>query len=323
MSGKIICIGEALIDFIPDRSGVFMKDVENFKRVCGGGPANVAAAVARLGGNSALVAKVGDDSFGEYIRDKLSSCGVDTRYIFRTSEAHTTLAFVTLRADGERDFSFYRNPGADMLLDSGDIAGIQDTLFTGAAALHFSTVDLIEAPVRYATKKAIEMAKARGLMISFDPNVRLPLWDDPEKCRQTVLDFLPYADIVKISDNEVEFVYGSDADAALRKIMETAKLCFYTMGPGGARMIAGDIDITAPAYKMDAVDTTGAGDAFTGAMLHTLVEYGATREAIPFMPRESLVSCLDFAQKCAAYSVMGKGAIDSYGTKQEICGYFG
>ena len=323
MPGRVICIGEALIDFIPDRSGVFMKDVENFRRVCGGGPANVSAAIARLGGSASLVAKVGADSFGDYIKECLSSCGVDTQYVFSTAEAHTTLAFVTLRADGERDFSFYRNPGADMLLGIGDIAGIQDTLYTGAAALHFSTVDLIEAPVKYATKKAVEMAKNRGLMISFDPNVRLPLWDDPEKCRETALDFLPYADIVKISDNEVEFIYGGDTEAGIAKIMETAKICFYTMGSDGARMITKDIDVTHPALKVQAVDTTGAGDAFTGAVLCTLSGFGCTPDSIEFMPRESLISCLDFAQKCAAYSVTSKGAIDSYGRREQIRAMFG
>ena len=319
---RIVCIGEALIDFIPDRSGVYMKDVENFRRVCGGGPANVSAAIARLGGRASLIAKVGLDPFGDYIRETLENTGVDVSWLFRTNKAKTTLAFVTLRADGERDFSFYRDPGADMLLDVNDISEIQNEFCSDSAILHFSSVDLIDAPVRYATRKAIEIAKNRGLIISFDPNIRLPLWKDEDECRKTVLEFLPYADVVKISDEEVDFVYGADTEAGLAEIRKTAYIVFNTLGSKGARIIAEDIDETRPAYQVKTVDTTGAGDAFTGAMLFRMVDRGCDLTYLKKPDKNEMLSDLDFAQKYAAYSVTSKGAIDSYGTAGEVKDYF-
>ncbi|MGI6742100.1 MAG: carbohydrate kinase family protein [Eubacteriales bacterium] len=319
---RIVCIGEALIDFIPDRSGVYMKDVENFRRVCGGGPANVSAAIARLGGQASLIAKVGLDPFGDYIKETLENVGVDVSWLFRTNKAKTTLAFVTLRADGERDFSFYRDPGADMLLDVNDIAQIQNEFCSGSAILHFSSVDLIDAPVRYATRKAIEIAKNRSLIISFDPNIRLPLWNNEDECRKTVLEFLPYADVVKISDDEVDFIYGFDAEAGLAEIRKTADIVFSTLGPKGARVIAEGIDEIRPAYQVKAVDTTGAGDAFTGAMLYKMVERGCGLTRLAKPDKDEILSDLDFAQKYAAFSVTKKGAIDSYGTFAEVKEFF-
>ncbi|NLZ37900.1 MAG: carbohydrate kinase [Clostridiales bacterium] len=320
---RIVCIGEALIDFIPDRSGVYMKDVENFRRVCGGGPANVAAAIARLGGRASLITKVGLDPFGDYIKETLEKIGVDVSWVFKTDRAKTTLAFVTLRADGERDFSFYRDPGADMLLDVNDIAEIQNEFCSDSAILHFSSVDLIDAPVKYATRKAIEIAKNRGLIISFDPNVRLPLWKNEDDCRKTILEFLPYANVVKISDDEVDFIYSFDKEAALAEIRKTAEIVYNTLGSKGARVIAKGIDETRQAYQVKAVDTTGAGDAFTGAVLYRMVKRNCDLSCLANPDKEEILSDLDFAQKYAAYSVTSKGAIDSYGTINDIKDFFG
>ncbi|MCC8098059.1 MAG: PfkB family carbohydrate kinase, partial [Eubacterium sp.] len=193
----ITAIGEALIDFIPEEKGCRLKDVTGFKRVCGGAPANVAAAAALLGGKSRIITKLGKDAFGDYIVDTLNQAGVDTGSVLRTDKANTALAFVALASDGNRDFSFYRNPSADMLLEADEITAdmLKDT-----GILHFCSVDLIEAPVKYAHIKAIELAKSQNAIISFDPNIRLNLWDSAENCVNTIRDFIKYADILIISN---------------------------------------------------------------------------------------------------------------------------
>ena len=202
---KVIAIGEALIDFIPHEKGRALNDVENFLRVPGGAPLNVAAAVAKLGGKSQMLTKLGQDGFGDAILNEVKPLGVDVSRISRTKEANTALAFVSLREDGERDFSFYRNPSADMLLSAEEIC-VED--FNEKDILHFCSVSLIDAPIKEAHRRAIEIAKEKGCLISFDPNVRLPLWKNPEDCRKAILEFLPLSNIVKISDEELEFITG-------------------------------------------------------------------------------------------------------------------
>lgn len=197
----IYCIGEALIDFIPLEKGKALKDVEAFMKAPGGAPANVAAAVAKFGGSSALITKLGYDSFGDFLVEKLEEAGVNTDKILRTEEANTGLAFVSLREDGERDFSFYRKPSADLLLTEEEI---EESWFESNDILHFCSVDLVESPMKRAHLKAIRAAKERGTIISFDPNVRLPLWDSPEECRSTIQKFIPLADIIKVSHEELE-----------------------------------------------------------------------------------------------------------------------
>lgn len=172
MEQEIITIGEALIDFIPQQKGCALKDVDGFVRKAGGAPTNVAAAVAKLGAPSSVITQVGMDAFGEHIIETLKQVGVNTDKIFRTQEANTALAFVSLAKDGNRSFSFYRKPCADLLLGEDKL---EARLFEACYALHFCSVDLIESPMKQAHKKAIALAKDKGALISFDPNVRLPL----------------------------------------------------------------------------------------------------------------------------------------------------
>ena len=192
---KVISIGEALIDFIPHEKGVALKDVSNFFRVAGGAPLNVAAAVAKLGGKAQMLTKLGVDGFGDHILEEVSPLGVDVSKVLRTKEANTALAFVSLKEDGERDFSFYRNPSADMLLNESEI---NKEWFNDCHSLHFCSVDLIDCPMKEAHKKAIDCAIDNNSIISFDPNVRLPLWNSEDECRKAILEFLPFAHIVKI-----------------------------------------------------------------------------------------------------------------------------
>ena len=258
---KVISIGEALIDFIPHEKGVALKDVSNFLRVAGGAPLNVAAAVSKLGGKSQMLTKLGVDGFGDHILEEVKPLGVDVSKVLRTKEANTALAFVSLKEDGERDFSFYRNPSADMLLNASEI---EEEVFVEGGILHFCSVSLIDAPIKDAHRKAIEFAKKNNCLISFDPNVRLPLWETPEACRKAILEFLPLANIVKISDEELEFITGiADEAEALNFLLQgDVEVIIYTKGTNGAEFITRERKVFSPSFKVQAQDTTGAGDSF-------------------------------------------------------------
>src|SRR5690625_3450799 len=261
--GKVITIGEVLIDFIPANRGAKLKEVENFIKKPGGAPANVAACVSRLGGKSKFIGKVGQDAFGEYLVDVLNAEKVDTDDIFYTDKAKTALAFVSLDNSSERDFSFYRNPSADMLLKEEEI---QSDIFEVGDILHFCSVNLIEAPVKYAHLKAIEYAKQNNVTISFDPNVRLPLWDDENECRQTIKQFIKHADILKLSDDELAFITEvQDETLAIEKIHELnpdLQRFLLTKGSKGVYAIVNNNQYNVAGFKVDPVDTTGAGDSF-------------------------------------------------------------
>ena len=308
---KIISIGEALIDFIPNRKGCDLKDVTDFERVCGGAPANLACAIARLGGNSALISCVGNDGFGSYIIETLANAGVDTSMIVRTDKANTTLAFVSLKQDGNREFPFYRSPGADMLLDENDL-NLGEIKKCGI--LHFGSVALVESPSKYAHKKAIAAAKENGAVISFDPNIRLPLWRNASDCLAAVREFLPLADIVKISDEELEFVTGiKDENMALASRLDGgAKMVLYSLGAKGARLITRNQDVFCPALPVTAVDTTGAGDACVGSLLYRLAKDDITAAQLSEITEEKLREYLAFSVGYSALSVTKKGAVSSY-----------
>lgn len=308
---KIISIGEALIDFIPNRKCCGLKDVTGFERVCGGAPANCACAAAKLGGRVSLVSCVGNDGFGSHIIETLESAGVDTSLMTSTSKANTTLAFVSLKEDGNREFSFYRNPGADLLLDEDDIT---EEKLKDCGILHFGSVGLVESPSKYAHKKAISMAKEMGAVISFDPNIRLPLWKSEEDCKNAVREFLPHADILKISDVELEFVTGikDEAQAVESLINGGAKMLLYSLGAKGARLITKSFDLYYPAPQVQVADTTGAGDAAMGSLLFRLAKDGVTSEMLSGLSEERLRDYLTFSVGCSSLSVTGKGAVSSY-----------
>ncbi len=247
MVKKVISIGEALIDFIPQQKGVALKDVEGFLRVPGGAPLNVAAAVAKLGGKAQMLTKLGVDGFGDAILEEVMPLGVDVSRVSRTNQANTALAFVSLKEDGERDFSFYRHPSADMLLGEEEIC---EEDFMNGAILHFCSVSLIDAPIKQAHKKAIEYAIKHNGIISFDPNVRLPLWESPQECRQAILEFLPLAHIVKVSDEELEFITSiKDEEEALKSLfVGNVEVVIYTKGTYGSEFITKGRTIHVPSF---------------------------------------------------------------------------
>lgn len=314
---KVISIGEALIDFIPQEKGVSLKDVSNFLRVAGGAPLNVAAAVAKLGGKSQMLTKLGVDGFGDHILEEVKPLGVDISKVLRTKEANTALAFVSLKEDGERDFSFYRNPSADMLLNASEI---EEEVFEEGGILHFCSVSLIDAPIKEAHRKAIEFAKKHNCLISFDPNVRLPLWETPEACRKAILEFLPLSNIVKISDEELEFITGIvDETEALNFLLQgDVEVIIYTKGTNGAEFITKERKVFSTSFKVKAKDTTGAGDSFIGSFLYQVAEGNNTLESLVNLKEEKVKEILTFSNATAALTVCKKGAIGALPTKEEV-----
>ncbi len=320
MKDKLMAIGEALIDFAPKQIGVPLKDVSEFKKAVGGAPANVCGAFSKLGGRSAMITQLGKDAFGDCIVEELEGFGIDTAHILRTDAANTALAFVSLEADGSRDFSFYRKPSADMLFSKD---ALREEWFKDAYALHFCSVALVPSPMRQAHDTAIDMALKNQAIISFDPNVRFPLWEDHQALRDTILEFIPKAHIVKISDEELEFITGCREveDAADILFKGNVALVIYTKGSDGAVALTRSAKAQVPSRKVKAVDTTGAGDGFIGSFLYQLYRDGVTAGTLSELTEEKMAEYITFSNRFCEYSVFGNGAIASYPTLEQLEDY--
>ena len=308
----LYAIGEALIDFVPNKPGA-PDDDTRYTPAVGGAPLNVAAAYARLGGKSYILSQVGDDAFGERIAQVAEKAGIDTCYLKRTAQAKTALAFVTLQDNGERAFSFYRDPSADMLYHADNIADITPQ---AGDILHFCSLSLGPFPMRAAHEAAIARFREAGGIISFDINVRLPLWKNPEDLRAAIFDFLPLADIVKVSDDELAFVTGiSDVDAALASLLlGHVRHVIYTSGAQGATWYgaAGQRGQT-DAFAVSAVDATGAGDAFIGGLLLEMATLDVADEDIRRLLRHAAaVGALTTLQRGAIASMPDRAQLHSF-----------
>ncbi|MCR5515828.1 MAG: carbohydrate kinase [Lachnospira sp.] len=314
---KLLAIGEALIDFIPGDVGKAISEVSSFNPKVGGAPANVCGCFKKLGGESAMITQVGADAFGDKIVNELASFGIDTSTIKRTNKATTSLAFVALKEDGNREFAFFRKPGADMLYEADYL---EEEVFKDNFGLHFCSVDLGNFPMKEAHKKAIKLARDNGGLISFDPNLRFNLWDSKEELYKAVWEFIPEADILKISDEEIDFIAGTDSiEEALPKLMQgNVKLVIYTTGSKGAYAFSKEHKAFSKATSHKAADTTGAGDGFIGAFLNRLAMDNVKREGLESLDSSRLQAYLDFANVCCGLSVTRKGAIASYPTEAEI-----
>ena len=301
----VICLGEVLIDFVPTVTPTTLIDAPAFKKAPGGAPANVAVGLVRLGTSSAFLGMTGDDPFGHFIDRTLKDAGVDTRWLRFTSQAQKALAFVSLRADGEREFTFYRHPSADMLLAPADVAA---EVFADAKALHFGSISLNAEPSASATRVAIERARAAGCLISCDPNLRLALWPDPEAARAGLLDAIAAADVVKISDDELNFLFGTDAPEAARAQILAGhhRLMVITYGAKGCVWLTRDGEGRLAGFEVEAVEATGAGDGFTAGLLTGLL----TEPDAPLDPAHLQTICR-FACAVGAITTTGRGAIPS------------
>lgn len=315
-NNTLVAIGEALIDFAPDKKDCEFYEVTAFAPHVGGAPANVCGAYSKLGGKSVMLTQLGDDPFGHKILHDLEEFDIDVSHISLTDKANTALAFVSLSADGGRVFSFYRKPSADMLYEPSQVHA---EYFNGAYALHFCSVDLGDFPMKEAHRRAIELARSAGALISFDPNLRLQLWADSDALRSTVHEFIPMADILKVSDEELEFITGEkDIKAALPKLFKgEVKLVIYTCGGNGAYAFTKTTNVFSDSIRVHAVDTTGAGDGFIGSFLWKLNQEGITVDKLESLSSELLERCLSFSNKFCSESVQHNGAISSYPTSIE------
>ncbi len=308
-------MGEALIDFIPIDVDTDLKNVSGFIKKPGGAPANVAAAVARLGNSASFIGKLGEDAFGDYLVETMSGVGINTDRVLRTSEANTCLAFVSLKSDGNREFSFYRKPSADLLLYPDEI---DENWFQPGDILQFCAVSLTpETPVRSSHKRAIEIAKRKDCLVVFDPNLRFPLWPDRAALKSTCLEFMTDADVIKISDEELEFITGTpDVEAAAEFLFSRGPAIFiYTMGRNGARLFTPDFNVEAEGFSVDAIDTTGAGDAFLGGFLGKMMSDG---KSVGDIDAEYAFELIRYANACGAIVSSRQGAISSMPDRSEV-----
>ncbi|MED4226974.1 carbohydrate kinase [Neobacillus cucumis] len=315
---RVFCIGETLIDFIPAQKDQSLKEVTSFERVAGGAPMNVAIAVAKYGGNSIMLTKISNDHFGEHIMDVLNENGVDTSYCLRTDKGETGLAFVSVDQFGERSFTFYRKNAADLLLSEEEV---KSEWFQPGDFLHFCSVDLIESPMKQTHKKVIEDFRRIEGIISFDPNVRLPLWPDAESCRQTINEFLPLADIVKVSDEELTFITGikEEREAIKSLFVGHVKVVVYTRGSKGAVIyLKNGNQYEDKGFKVTVADTTGAGDAFIGGFLSELLSLDISIENISQKISENYERILTFANASGALTASVKGAIHAAPAKRHV-----
>lgn len=325
---KIITMGELLIDFIPDKKDCKLKDVNKFRKAAGGAPANVAVALARVGISAAFIGKVGADAFGDFLLETMSEQQVDTTNIVRTEEAMTTLAFVSLTGKGERDFAFYRKPGADMLLEAKEV---DFSYFKSASIFHFGTISLTDEPVRSTTYYLLEEAKNNDMFISLDPNIRPPLWNNQMDRLQVQFEkALPYVDLLKLNYEELLELSDYNFNSGTPKLEEVTyeflqKICqsFLVQGPSfliitagsrGSYFVSKDEVIFVPTLSIKTVDTTGAGDAFMAGLLSEIVEKLSEHELADIDWKEVLIT----ANKFGAIASSRYGAIPSLPSRAEI-----
>ena len=311
--GKIIALGEALIDFMPRETGVSLAEVSGFIKAPGGAPANVAVCASRLGAKAMVITQLGTDAFGDYLTQIICEAGVDVSAILRTDEAPTSLAFVSLKADGERDFLFYRSPAADLMLEP---ESIEERWFSSGDILHFCSVALAGEPMRRSHSRAIELAQKRGMMVSFDVNLRFPLWNDAEELRRMVMCFLPGVSLLKAGHEELSFLTGEDHDAGIAKILELVPSVLVTYGKNGAALFSKGRRVFHPGYDTPAVDTTGAGDAFIGSFLTSLLESQVVD--VLSLSDGSVYKMLERAHAVASLVVASKGAMNAMPNMDQV-----
>lgn len=309
----ITALGELLIDFAPVST-----DSDGYPTMAahpGGAPANFLAAVNMLGGKGAFLGKVGNDAFGHLLVNTVRNAGIETRGILLDQNTFTTLAFVTLDESGDREFSFARKPGADTQLRFEEL---DLSLIDEARAFHFGTLSLTGEPARTCTQKAVAYARSKGKLITFDPNLREPLWDNLEEAKEQILWGLHQCDVVKISDNEVEFLFGCSPEEGAQKLLREfdIKLVFVTLGPNGCHFANSTCCGTAGAVSgIKVVDTTGAGDIFGGTAVREVLRASTSPDALG---QEELTNIVRLACATASLSATRFGGISSVPTRDEV-----
>jgi fructokinase len=308
----VIALGELLIDFT--ENGVSSQGNPVFEANPGGAPCNVLAMLGKMGKRTGFIGVVGKDQFGESLRATLEELGIDTSCLYEDAEVHTTLAFVHTLPGGDRDFSFYRNPGADMMLHE---AQVDEDFLASARAFHFGTLSMTHEGARNATKKAIRAAKEKGLLISFDPNLRPPLWTSLEAAKEQIAYGLSQCDLLKISEEELEFMTGTKdikKGAYLLLGKYPIKLMNVTMGKEGSMAFYQGMEVfQKPFLQEDTIETTGAGDTFGACALNYVLENG-----IEGLTKDQLQEMLKVANAASSIITTRKGALRVMPSKEEL-----
>lgn len=308
----VTALGELLIDFT--ENGTSSQGNPILEANPGGAPCNVLAMLNQLGKKTAFIGKVGRDSFGQMLKETVESSGTDVSNLVMDDTVHTTLAFVHTAPDGDRQFSFYRNPGADMMLTKQEVMA---DIITNSRIFHFGTLSSTHEGVREATRYAIDIAKEGGALISFDPNLREPLWDTLEDAKREISYGLGKCDILKISDNEIEFMTGTtDYTKGVASLQERYQipLIFATLGKEGSRAYYKDVMVeVGPFLQEHTIETTGAGDTFEGCALNYILDHG-----LEGLTKEDLKELLTFANAGASIITTRRGALKVMPTLEEI-----
>ena len=308
----VIALGELLIDFTDN--GLSSQGNTLFEANPGGAVCNVLAMLNKAGRKTAFIGKVGQDIFGNKLKAVLEEVGIDTSNMLMDEEVRTSLAFVQTLAGGDRDFSFYRNPGADMMLKASEL---KEELIADTKIFHYGTLSMTHEGVREATKKAIAIAKENGAILSFDPNLRPPLWKTLDDAREQVAYGLSQCDVLKISDNEIQWFTGEeDFDAGIAKLRAQYQipLILLSMGRDGSRAYYKDLRVeVAPFLQENTIETTGAGDTFGGSCLHHVLKYGLEN-----LDEEKLRGRLTFANAAASIITTRKGALRVMPSVEEV-----
>lgn len=308
----VVAIGELLIDFT--QNGISNQGNGLFEANPGGAPCNVLSMLNNLGKKTSFIGKVGNDQFGRILKDTLEELGIGTENLILDDEVHTTLALVHTLAGGDRDFSFYRNPGADMMLTCEEI---KEDLVKDTRLLHFGTLSMTHDEVRKATEKVVTLAKKEGALISFDPNLREPLWETLDQAKEAVRWGLGQCDILKISDNEIQWLTGEDDfTAGVKKIREefSIPLILVSMGKEGSRAYTTDRMVeAAPFLQSGTIETTGAGDTFCACVINYVLDHGLEN-----LSEGDLKEMLTFANAAASIITTKKGALRVMPKKAEV-----
>lgn len=308
----VTALGELLIDFT--ESGMSGQGNQLLEVNPGGAPCNVLSMLTRLGNTTNFIGKIGKDMFGDLLTNALVEVGIGTDGLVTDNEVHTTLAFVHTFPDGDRDFSFYRNPGADMMLS---VADINEEQIRDSRLFHFGTLSMTHEGCREATKKAIAIAEEAGCIISFDPNLREPLWDSLDTAKEQILYGMAHCNILKISDNEIQWLTGEeDYDAGVKWIKERFQipLILVSLGKDGSRAYTDNCKVNIPAVPLpNKIETTGAGDTFCAGILHYVLENGYEN-----LTEDQLKEMGSLAAAAAAIITTRKGALRVMPTREEV-----
>jgi sugar/nucleoside kinase (ribokinase family) len=318
----VLCLGEILVDWVCTTIGAELDSAEAFTKAPGGAPANVAVGLARQGVPTGFIGRVSHDAFGEWLRDLLRQENIDTSSTIMDPNANTRMAYVVTTKSGDRKLAeFSRVAAADAQLHEGDL---QESQFKSASVLHFGSISLIADPCKTATTKAVQLAKKHGLLVSYDPNVRLGLWPSPEACRQAILDTLNWADIVKINLDELDFLTGSRDEAAIEKLRKehNIPLLIITLDAEGSKFVTSKGSRTIPGFKINFVEATGAGDGFVSGVLCGILPHvkgaGARREALEQLTLDQLQEVFRRANAVGALACTRAGAIPALPKMAEI-----